>query len=54
MPATVRQLMESVRKWSGKGAERNAQIEVDRAKGEVVDLDRQLRRVCEPYPRRAA
>ena len=54
MRALVRNLIEKARRLSGVGAERNAHLEVDSALRSVVELDRQLRRVCDSPPRRAA
>ena len=54
MRTLLRNLFEAARQWSGSGAIRNAHLEVDRAARSVVELDRQLRRVCDTPPRRAA
>jgi hypothetical protein len=54
MRAMLRNLIEKTRRLSGVGAERNAHLELDSATRSVVELDRQLRRVCDPTPRRAA
>ncbi len=54
MRGLIRSLVEKGRRLSGTGAERNALLEVDRATRSVVELDRQLRRVCDTPPRRAA
>jgi len=50
----MRNLIEKVRRLSGSGAERNAHLELLQADRTVVELDRQLRRVCEAPPRHAA
>jgi hypothetical protein len=54
MRAMMRNLIEKARRLTGSGAVRNAHLEVDRTRRSVVELDRQLQRVCEPNPRRAA
>jgi hypothetical protein len=54
MRALMRKLIEKSRRLSGTGAERNAHMEVVRAHQTVAELDRQLQRVCETPPRRAA
>ncbi|HUY23545.1 MAG TPA: hypothetical protein VMV22_14530 [Acidimicrobiales bacterium] len=54
MRMRLRNLFEAARQLSGTGATNNAHLEVDRAARSVVELDRQLRRVCDPTPRRAA
>ena len=54
MRALMRNLIEKGRRLSGTGAERNAHMEIDKAHRSVIELDRQLRRVCETPPRRAA
>jgi len=55
---TVRRLLdrlaETMRWLTGTGACTNAQLEVDRAKTSVVDLDAQLDRVSGPTSSRAA
>lgn len=54
MRTRVRNLIEKAQGLSGAGAKRNAELEVEQANRSVVELDRQLRRVCDPSPRRAA
>ncbi len=54
MRALMRNLIDKSRRLSGAGAERNAHLEVHQAHRTVIELDRQLRRVCETPPRRAA
>jgi hypothetical protein len=54
MRALIRTIVEKARRLSGTGAERNAHMEVAHAHRTVIELDRQLRRVCETPPRRAA
>jgi hypothetical protein len=54
MRAMMRNLIEKARRLSGAGAVRNAHLEVEHNNRSVVELDRQLRSVCEPNPRRAA
>ena len=54
MRAMVRKMTKRVRRWSGAGAVHNARLEVDRAARSVIELDRQLRRVTDTPPRRAA
>ena len=54
MRTLLRNVMRRARRLSGTGAIRNARLEVDGAARSVVELDRQLRRVCDPTPRRAA
>jgi hypothetical protein len=54
MRAMLRNLIEKACRLSGSGAVRNAHLEIDHINRSVVDLDRQLRNVSEPDPRRAA
>jgi hypothetical protein len=54
MRTLLRNLARAARRWSGTGAVHNARLEVDRASRSVVELERQLERVFEPPPRRAA
>jgi len=54
MRTMLRSIMKAARRMSGTGAVRNARLEVDGAARSVVELDRQLRRVVDPTPRRAA
>jgi hypothetical protein len=54
MRSVMRNLIEKARRLSGTGAVHNAHLEVDRTIRSVVELDRQLRNVSEPNPRRAA
>ena len=54
MRAMVRNLIEKARRLSGDGAVRNAHLEVDHTIRSVIELDRQLKNVCEGDPRRAA
>jgi len=54
MRALMRNMIEKTRRLSGTGAVDNAHKELDRTTRSVVELDRQLRRVCQPDPRRAA
>jgi hypothetical protein len=54
MRALLRNLIEKTRRLSGSGAERNAHLELLHADRTVAELDRQLRRVCDIPPRRAA
>jgi hypothetical protein len=54
MRAMLRNVTRRVRRWSGSGAVHNARLEVDRASRSVTEIDRQLRRVTETPPRRAA
>ena len=54
MRAVMRNLIDKARRLSGTGAVRNARLEVEESSRRVVELDRQLRSVCEPSPPRAA
>jgi hypothetical protein len=54
MRVMMRNLIKKARRLSGAGAVHNAHLEVDRTIRSVIDLDRQLRNVCESNPRRAA
>ena len=54
MRTMMRNLIEKARRLSGAGAVRNAHLEVDHINRSVVELDRQLQRMREPNPRRAA
>jgi len=54
MRTMMRNLIEKARRLSGAGAVRNAHMEIDDTKRSVVELDRRLRSVCDPTPRRAA
>jgi hypothetical protein len=54
MRAMMRNLIERARRLSGAGAVRNAHLEIEHINRSVVELDRQLRSVSEPNPRRAA
>ena len=54
MRAMLRNLTKRVRRWSGAGAVHNARVEVDGAMRSVTEIDRQLRRVIDTPPRRAA
>jgi hypothetical protein len=54
MRTVMRNLVDKARRLSGTGAVRNARLEVEESSRKVVELDRQLRNVCEPSPRRAA
>jgi hypothetical protein len=50
----LRNLIERTRRISGNGAVRNAHLEVENTSRSVVELDRQLKRVCDRSPRQAA
>ena len=52
--SVLRKMVEAGRRLTGTGATRNARLEVDGALRTVIELDRQLRRVSDPTPRRAA
>ncbi len=54
MRVVVRNLIQKTRLLSGTGAVRNAHLEVEETSRSVIDLERQLTRVCERAPRRAA
>ncbi len=54
MLVVVRNLIEKTRQLSGTGAVRNAHLEVEKTSQSVVELERQLTRVRDPGPRRAA
>ncbi len=54
MRALMRDLIEKGRRLSGAGAERNARMEIVQANRSVIELDRQLQKVGETPPRRAA
>ncbi|HXQ91252.1 MAG TPA: hypothetical protein VN768_06790 [Acidimicrobiales bacterium] len=54
MLAVMRSMIQKTRRLTGTGAVDNAQRELDRTVRSVVELDRQLQRVREPDPRRAA
>jgi len=54
MRAVMRNLLEMTRRVSGTGAVRNARLEVEDTSRSVVELDRRLKGVCDPTPRRAA
>jgi hypothetical protein len=54
MRAGLRNLIDKARQLTGTGAVRNAHQEVEDASRTVIELDRRLRSVCDPTPRRAA
>ena len=54
MRAVLRNLIERTRRISGNGAVRNAYLEIENTSRSVVELDRQLKRVCDRTPRQAA
>jgi hypothetical protein len=54
MRVLVRKLIDKGRRLSGAGAERNARMEIVQSNRSVIELDRQLQKVCETPPRRAA
>ncbi len=54
MRAVLRQLIEKARRLGGTGAVRNAHLEVENTTRSVVEIDRRLKSVCDPTPRRAA
>jgi hypothetical protein len=54
MRTVMRNLIDKARRLSGTGAVRNARLEVEESSRRVVELDRQLRSVCEASPPRAA
>lgn len=54
MRAVLGNLIERTRRISGHGAVRNAHLEIENTSRSVVELDRQLRRVCDRSPRQAA
>jgi len=54
MRTVLRNLIERTRRISGNGAVRNAHLEVENTSRSVVELDRQLKRVCDRTPRQAA
>jgi hypothetical protein len=54
MRAVMRNLIDKARRLSGTGAALNARQEIEDTSRTVVELDRRLRVVCDPTPRRAA
>jgi hypothetical protein len=54
MRAVLRNLIERTRRISGLGAVHNAHLEIENTSRSVLELDRQLRRVCDHTPRQAA
>jgi hypothetical protein len=54
MRAVMRNLIDKARRLSGTGAALNARQEIEETTRSVVELDRRLRVVCDPTPRRAA
>jgi hypothetical protein len=54
MRAVLRNLIEKARRLSGTGAVGNARQELEDTSRSVIEIDRRLRRVSDPTPRRAA
>ena len=54
MRAVMRDMIDKARRLTGTGAVRNAYLEVEDTSRSVIEIDRQLKRVCDPSPRRAA